>query len=50
MNDILFIANSLTSYMSTVCFNHPKIDWINGTIKNKPYPFLIIFNFLKSYY
>ena len=38
MCDILFIANSLTSYMSTVSFNHPTIDWINGTRKNKPYP------------
>ena len=38
MCDIFFIANILTSYMSTVCFNHPTIDWINGTRTNKPYP------------
>ena len=31
MCDILFLANSLTSYESTVCFIHPTIDWINGT-------------------
>ena len=36
MCDILFIANSLTSYKSTVCFNHHTIDWINGTRKNQP--------------
>ena len=38
MCDILFIANSLTSYKSTVCFNHHTIDWINGARKNKPCP------------
>ena len=37
MCDILFKANSLTSYESTVCFNHLTIDWINGTRTNKPY-------------
>ena len=28
MGDILFLVNSLTSYKSTKCFNHPTIDWI----------------------
>ena len=38
MCDILFLANSLTSYKSDNCFNHPTIVWINGTQNNKPYP------------
>ena len=45
MCDIFLKANSLTSYESTVCFNHLTIDWINGTRTNSPI-ILIIFNYL----
>ena len=38
MCDILFLANSLASCKSTVCFNHPTIDWIDGTQTKRPYP------------
>ena len=36
MCDILFLANSLTSYKSTVRFNHHTVVWINGARTNKP--------------
>ena len=45
MSDVLFVANSLTSYKSTVRFNHFTIDWITGLELTRPI-LLIIFIFL----